>query len=631
MKPNSAHNLSRRTLISGTALGLTSLALAGCDRAPEPIPAPSLSPTPTPPPVSIAPAIALTTLETRLVAGQRLDPKKPYRRLAAGEGQPLVVREELCKADSQRVGKRRTLTTFGHITDTHILDPTSPAHTILGAFNTKSMENLDRSTYYFRPQEALTVQVMDAMIRRLNEVNRGPVTGQPFDFYISTGDSSDNRGANEVHAFIDVMNGDTATAFAFPGKYNGLQEPLVLPKELAKFIWQPVQPKKSTGSSIWQNQYGFPTVPHILEDASKPVATRGASVPWYSGFGNHDSLVHDGVGNLGTPNEIYYKTLATGDKIPLSLLDDTDFASFMKKLNGSTEPQIKDIQAAIPGRTVEASQQRRPLSKTEFMSAHMINPGPHGPVGHGFTDDNIRGGFAYYRFQIADGIIGLMLDTTDTNGVGYGSLDTHQAAWLKKELMSASATYFDEDGVEKANDTDDQLIVVFSHHPSITFSPKNLPTSNEGDITSPEEIQDLFARFPNVILWISGHLHRNACWPRPSKRMGHGFWEVSTASHIDFPQQSRSMEIIDNMDGSLSLIGVMIDHSEAREIDYSGRFSPADMAVLSLELALNSPRAGVEKSSGRDKDQNVELLLKKPFESPAPTTAATSTATPTAG
>ncbi|MFB9163143.1 TIGR03767 family metallophosphoesterase [Arthrobacter psychrochitiniphilus] len=602
MQHNSAHLPSRRTFITGSALGLTALALAGCDRAQSPTPTPTTAPTPT----LTSPTGAGTTLEARLVPGEKLDPTKPYRRLAADDGYALVVREDLCKGNPNRAGTRKALAAFGHITDTHILDPTSPAHTILGAFNTVAMDQMQRKLYYFRPQEALTVQVLDAMVRKLNAVKNGPVSGRPFDFYISTGDSSDNRGASEVNAFVDAMNGQKTSAFALPGRYSGLQSSGELPDALSRFIWQPVPPK--SGSALWNNERGFPVVQHLLSSASKLITTDGSNVPWYSGFGNHDALVHDGVGMLGTPNESFHRALSTSDKIPLGLPPKIKFSDFMTKLNSSTATEAKALLESMPGNTVEASSLRRPMSKTEFMSAHVMNPGRHGPRGHGFTGENVRSGTAYYRFQLAPGIVGLMLDTTDTTGGGYGSLDAKQAAWLEKELNSISGIRYAANGTKVSTETKNQLAVIFSHHPSTTFSSKSLSVREKGDITSPESIQRFLGQYPNVILWVNGHLHKNVVWPRSSASGKHGFWEVSTASHIDFPQQARSVEVIDNRDGTLSIAGVMIDHSDAYQIDYSSPFTAAGLAAVSSELSMNAAN-----SVGTRMDQNVELLLKKPF------------------
>lgn len=605
---------SRRAILTGGALGLAAVALAGCDiKSPKPQPSPS-------PTTSAASRqsrhssenVGLTTLDARVVAGDKLDPKKPYRRLALDGPQKMVVREDLYWASANRAAARRPLVAFGHITDTHILDPTSPAHSTLTFF--KAPPSLEaRSTYYFRPQDSLTVHVMDAMVRRLNAVRQGPLTQRPFDFYISTGDASDNRGMNEVHAFIDTLNGEKTSAFAFPGQSTSLQSPIPLPDALSRFIWQPVPPKTASASSVWQREFGFPVSENVLADASKLVSTQGANVPWYSGFGNHDQLAHGGVSELETPLESFYAALATLDKLPLALPPRTTYKSFEQKLYSSTQPQIKETLSTMPGRRVKASTERRPATKTEFMSAHLINTGPHGPAGHGFTADNVRTGLAYYRFQIAPGIVGFMLDTTDPTGGGSGSLDGGQAAWLEAELIKVSGMYYSKRGNEIRHDVPNQMVVIFSHHPSSVFGKPRSAASDASAVDSPQAVQELLGRYPNVILWVSGHLHRNLVWPRPSSYGDHGFWEVNTASHIDFPQQSRSVEIIDNMDGSLSIAGVMIDHSDAVGLDYSKPFTSAQLAAFSAELALNVPDSVAAKRTGTDKDQNVELLLRKPF------------------
>lgn len=608
MQHNSANFPSRRTFITGSALGLTALALAGCDRTQSPTPTPTTAPTPT----FTSPAGAGTTLEARLVPGEKLHPKKAYRRLAAAKGQALVVREELCKGNPNRASTRKALAAFGHITDTHILDPTSPAHTTL-TFLKNPPSLAKKKTNYFRPQDSLTVQVMDAMVRKLNAVKQGPLSGRPFDFYVSTGDSSDNRGTNEVHAFIDVMNGAKTSAFAFPGKYTGLQAPIELPSDFARFVWQPVQPKKKTESAVWQDKYGFPVAEHLLERASRPVATEGARVPWFSGFGNHDQLAHGGLSELETPSDNFYSALATSDKLIMGIPKGNKYPDFEKQLNSSTQPQAKELIESMPGHTVAASAERRPMTKTEFMGAHWVNPGPHGPAGHGFTLENVRTGTAYYRFQLAEGIIGLMLDTTDPTGGGKGSIGSVQAAWLERELATVNSVSYSSTGKPIRQDAEDQMVVLFSHHPSPSFGALRIPARDEAAINSPEAVLALIGRYPNVILWLNGHQHFNSVWPRKSALGGHAFWEVNTASHTDFPQQSRTVEIINNKDGTLSIAAVMVDHSGPMKLDYAKAFTPAQLAAFSAELALNWPGLNVAARTATTKSQNVELLLKKPF------------------
>ncbi|MFB9164916.1 TIGR03767 family metallophosphoesterase [Arthrobacter psychrochitiniphilus] len=556
--------------------------------------------------------MGLTTLGARIVGGDRLSTTKPYVRIASDSPQKLVVRNDLYPANPKRQTTRKALAAFGHITDTHIMDPTSPAHTVLSALRPGDSLK-DRSTFFYRPQDSLSVHVLDAMIRRLNSMESGPITDRPFDFYISTGDSSDRRATNEVIAFIDTLNGEKTSAFALPGNTASMQSPIELPESIARFVWQPVPPKVKTGSRVWQDKYGFPNTAHLLSSASKPVSTEGANVPWYSGFGNHDAMIPQSSKDFGTPNETYYSFLAVGDKFPLEIPSGIEFSSFMESLENPSPAKLTSIVSSMPGFNVKPSTNRRAMSKTEFMSAHLINSGPQGPPGHGFTTDNLRTGETYYTFPLADGILGIMLDTTDTTGGGQGSVSRKQADWLESALNEVSAVRYDLQGRIINSNVENRLVVLFSHHPSYTFAQPKTQGLDPGSIISGQAMLDLLGRYPNLILWVSGHMHRNKVWPRHSVLGNHGFWELNTASHIDYPQQARTVEILDNDDGSLSIFGVMVNHSEPRTIRYSGSFNPADLAVFSSELALNSPASNTAARIGTDNDQNVELLLSKPF------------------
>lgn len=124
----------------------------------------------------------------------------------------------------------------------------------------------------------------------------------------------------------------------------------------------------------------------------------------------------------------------------------------------------------------------------------------------------------------------------------------------------------------------------------------------------------MLQRFPNVILWVNGHSHQNRVWahPDPSGRSG-GFWEVNTAAHIDYPQQARTLEIADNADGTLSIFGVLLDHSDPIAIDAQEDYSRAQLAALSWELAMNDPALDRSLRLGAPEDRNVELVIANPL------------------
>ena len=134
-------------------------------------------------------------------------------------------------------------------------------------------------------------------------------------------------------------------------------------------------------------------------------------------------------------------------------------------------------------------------------------------------------------------------------------------------------------------------------------------------------IEALFAAAPNLIAYVAGHTHANRVdFHRGAA--GGGFWQINTASHIDWPQQSRLIDMLDNRDGTLSLFGTLVDHAAPLAVAGAAQadpFSPRGLATLGRTLSWNDPqREGVEGSegdaekSGARSDRNVELLLRDP-------------------
>src|SRR5205807_7106271 len=113
---------------------------------------------------------------------------------------------------------------------------------------------------------------------------------------------------------------------------------------------------------------------------------------------------------------------------------------------------------------------RRPFTLTEFAQAH-LDPARTGagPVGHGFTADAVDSGRLYYAFRIADGVLGISLDTTNQAGFADGSIGTAQLHWLEGVLQAHSGHWYDADGHTVRGGHGDDLIVVFSHHTSTTM------------------------------------------------------------------------------------------------------------------------------------------------------------------
>ena len=101
-----------------------------------------------------------------------------------------------------------------------------------------------------------------------------------------------------------------------------------------------------------------------------------------------------------------------------------------------------------------------------------------------------------------------------------------------------------------------------------------------------DEVRTLLLAHPQVVAWVNGHTHRNQVWAHQAPDRQGGFWEVNTAAHVDWPQQSRLVEVADNRDGTRSVFATMLDH--AAPPAYGGRLDdPLSLAALGRELAVN--------------------------------------------
>jgi metallophosphoesterase (TIGR03767 family) len=269
-------------------------------------------------------------------------------------------------------------------------------------------------------------------------------------------------------------------------------------------------------------------------------------------------------------------------------------------------------------RAIPPNPDRAQYLAADFLQMHFNSPATPGPVGHGLTQENIDNDTLYYTFDMVPEVVGIMMDTVNRSGVDGGSIGTSQATWLEQQLQANSSRYFDEHGQIVTTDSPDKLLVLFSHHNLLTLNNATTLVDDPDPIKLlADDIKQIVLRYPNVILWVNGHSHVNRVWAHRNFKSNTDtqteFWEVNTASHIDFPQLSRSLEIVDNQDGTLSIYGVLLDHfAPARS--HRRAFRLLDMASISRELAANDPDFFLDFQLGAPADRNVELLINKPFK-----------------
>jgi len=118
---------------------------------------------------------------------------------------------------------------------------------------------------------------------------------------------------------------------------------------------------------------------------------------------------------------------------------------------------------------------------------------------------------------------------------------------------------------------------------------------------------DLLHRFPNVLAWVNGHTHENRITPWPGSTPEQSFWEINTASHIDFPQHGRIIEVVDNVDGTVSLLTTLFEADSPYAVEHTD-LSPLGLASLYRELSFNDIHADPDLLGGTP-DRNVELVL----------------------
>jgi len=534
----------------------------------------------------------------------------PYFRLGFGPGWPLVVREELATPRSGREDRRRPLVGFLHLTDFQLADVQSPARVeFLDRYT--DIPPLDVFSAAYRPQEPLIVHVVEALVRQYRAVARGPVTGVPVSFSICTGDNLDNTQANEMRWFATLMNGgelaansgDASTwegvhAFADPTTYD---DHYWHPEELGGLV---------TTSDRYKTVLGFPSHPGLLQAVMDPFTAVGLPHRWFTAYGNHDYLAQ---GNA--PVNPSFDAIAMG---PLKVLHPPPGLSPSDILEGLTagDPDIF-LQLSLGTATpVTADPERHMLSPGEYIQAHLDLVGPFGPAGHGFTEDNLDRTTLYYTFEVADGVLGIVLDT-NSPVLSEGSLDVTQLGWLEQRLIEAHSRYFDAAGTEVMTGNEDQLVVLFSHHRPASLVPFPAGVNPDGtpdERVGADPVLELLHRFPNLVLWVNGHSHFNrvVAHPDPSGRTP-GFWDITTSAQIDPPQQARILEIVDNADGTLSIFTTIVDHA-GTIAPVAGARELLDLAGIGRELAFNDPGGGAAAAIGAPHDLNVELLVRASFD-----------------
>ena len=524
----------------------------------------------------------MLTSQRRLGAGSVLarGSRGEYREVAELDGEPHIVRRDLVAGSEQgSITPKRAVAVFAHITDLHMTDVQSPAR-----FEYISREWQDPRFKELlpmqRPQEALNCHAIDAMVQTLNGIEAAPLTGNPLEIVVMTGDAIDNVQHNELDNVLALLDGGIVKPDSAEPGYEGVQA-VEWPDDI---FWKP---DGQQDGDVFRRDLGFPAAPGLLDEAMQQFEATGLRKPWLGCHGNHEEVCQ----GVGIVSPAMAKAMI-GSRKPVELPHGLD-------RDKAVETFVERPEFFMTGETMEVAPDgaRRPIFRSEFVELLQTSGA------HGFTKGNRSEGTAYYVHD-TPGVRFITLDTVCSEGGADGSIDAPQLHWLERRLEEAQSSFRSRDGSTVRTRHQDRLVVVLSHHGYDSLS------NPRADQTS-ETLMNLLQRFQNVVLWLNGHIHANRITPRLGAPGAHGFWEVTTSSLVDWPCQARLIEIFDAGDRRLAIACTMVDHQGT--LRQGAEISP-DLAGLHRELAANVPFNGFDSSrAGTPADRNAILLLPSPF------------------
>jgi 3',5'-cyclic AMP phosphodiesterase CpdA len=491
----SGGGLSRRELLASGAAGALALALAGCGG------------------LGVAKSGSTRKSTWDGTSGE----------LEVAPGVELLDRAEL--APTAPLGRR--LATLGHITDAHLMDAESPARV---PFLSQLGQPFNSA---FRPQEALTAQVMDGAVRAVDAL--GP------DAVIQGGDLIDNAQENELVRGLALLAGGRVDPGSGARRYHGVQEA----RDADPFYYRP--------------DIDAPRHPGLLGAATRRFRAAGLKAPWYPVLGDHDLLVQGILAPSALTDRIARGghavwRLPNGLKAPPGASRLAAAAPDGLPDPGLFEPLIRQLLRA-PGVTVPADPHRRELSATAMVT--QLRRAASLPRGGARLD---------YTFDVGPRLRVIVLDLVRRGGGSDGVVHPGQSAWLARQMAGAG----------------ERWVLVVTHQP--------LTNSVGGSA-----VLAMLDRHPRVVAALSGHTHQNRIEPR--RGPGGGYWLISTASLIDYPQQARALRLYETAGGGVAVQTWMLDHV------------PAELGDISRELSYLDAQGGRPQGfAGTARDRNVTLF-----------------------
>ncbi|WP_445152148.1 metallophosphoesterase [Baekduia sp. Peel2402] len=315
--------------------------------------------------------------------------------------------------------------------------------------------------------------------------------------------------------------------------------------------YQGVQDASIPDPLYYRPDVDAPRHPELLRRAVAPIRSPGLDAPWHAVLGNHDILVAGEV----APSDAT-RAAATGDRLLV-----TPAPELLESLRGAAPTRAQVDQLLAAGLAGDAIRVAPDPARTQLDAADVVG--------------RLRAGASErldYAVDVGDQLRMIVLDLVRRDAGSGGLVTPATLAALQRDLAAAGNRY----------------IMVAVHQP--------LHGTAGGDA-----IFDVLDADPRVIAVLAGHTHRNAIAPR--RAAAGGYWLITTASIVDWPQQWRALRLVETAGRGLAIETWMADHT-GRPNDESS------LAGIARDLAFLDPQGGRPvHAAGPASARNVRLHL----------------------
>ena len=335
--------------------------------------------------------------------------------------------------------------------------------------------------------------------------------------------------------------------------------------------YQGVQAASIADPLYYRPAVDAPRHPELLRRAVQPIHSAGLRAPWHPVLGNHDILVAGEIAPTAAT-----RAAATGGRLLV-----TPAPELLQQLR-DTQPTRAQVDALLrAGLQGDAIRVAPDPDRTQLDAADVVARLRHAAGPQDRLD---------YAADVGDHLRVVVCDLVRRDAGSGGVVTAATLAALQRELAAAG----------------DRYILVAIHQP--------LDQTAGGGA-----IHDLLDVDPRVVAVVAGHTHRNAIAPRRSP--AGGYWLITSASIIDWPQQWRALRLVRTAGGGVALETWMVDHTGRPNDEGS-------LAGIARDLAFLDPQGGrPAHAAGPPAARNVRLFL--PARPPrAPATPGTPRAIP---